>query len=158
MRSMVPSTTPVKDKDSWRTPDDIFTMLNRRWGPFTLDAAATEENKKCDLWLGPGSPLGEDALEAEWQGVAFLNPPYSQTAAFVWKAWAEVWSKRCERAVLLLPATTDVRWFHEYVWGEERAYSGVEVDFSCGRIRFLRPDGSKAGTPTHGSMFVCFHG
>lgn len=30
------------------------------------------------------------------------------------------------------------------------------VDFPEGRIRFERPDGSLAGSPTHGSMFITF--
>lgn len=167
-RGMVPSRTPEQDKDRWRTPQAVFAMLDKRYGPFTLDAAADETNHKCHWWMGPGSMLsdGDDALAANWGFPlvfappmrVFCNPPYSMTASFVRKAKHEVARGHIVSATLLLPATTDVRWFHEYVWdsGSDRTYNGVALGFSSGRIRFERPDGSRAGTPTHGSMFVTF--
>jgi phage N-6-adenine-methyltransferase len=160
---LVRSTTPQGVRDNWRTPPETFDYLNKRYGPFTLDAAADASNHLCGLWFGPHGAL-EDALGGSWaingntQHRVFCNPPYTMTWAFVMKAREEVEAGHCISATLLLPATTDVKWFHEAVWAGDRPREGVTVEFSKGRIRFLRPDGSKAGTPTHGSMFVTFRG
>lgn len=163
MATLVRTKTPVGERDLWRTPPEVFAQLSRDYGPFQLDAAADSGNHLCDLWLGPGSPLGlEDALSCVWGALpshrVFCNPPYSLTGAFVRKARDEVRDRHCLSATLLVPATTDVRWFHELVWDEkvDRCRRGAHIGFSKGRIRFLRPDGGKAGQPTHGSMFVTF--
>lgn len=158
---LVRSKTPQGERDRWRTPDVVYRMLDRRYGPFTLDAAADAENHKCDLWLGPGG-LAEDALGCEWGCTGlhrvFCNPPYTLTAGFIRKAKAEAGAGNVLAATLIVPATTDVRWFHDHVWESalDRPQAGVFLAFSQGRIRFLRPDGSLAGTPTHGSLFVTF--
>lgn len=161
---LVRSRTPVGVRDNWRTPPVTFDYLNHKYGPFTLDAAADETNHLCLLWLGPGGHA-EDALTAHWGTLypmgyhrVFCNPPYTKTWDFVMKAREEVEAGHICSATLLVPATTDVKWFHEAVWATDKAKYGVTVEFSRGRIRFLRPDGSKAGTPTHGSMFVTFWG
>lgn len=168
---LVASKTPAAERNSWRTPDNIFAMLDRRHGPFTLDAAADLSNHKCDLWLGPHGAL-EDALTGSWAingntaHRVFCNPPYDQTAAFVQKAYEEVRNRHVRSVTLLVPATTDVKWFHRRVVPLMQPsladigkpdWVGVIVEFSEGRIRFERPDGTLAGTPTHGSLFVTFH-
>ena len=164
---LVRSKTPAEERDRWRTPQRWFDLLNRRYGPFTLDAAATELNTKCDLWLGPGSLWLEDALAGSWNiktihhgsgndRRVFCNPPYSLTAEFVEKAWTEMDLGHVASVTLLIPATPDVRWFHRWVWQDGRPRPNTIVDFSEGRIRFERPDGSLAGSPTHGSMFITF--
>jgi phage N-6-adenine-methyltransferase len=153
---MVKSNTPLADKNFWRTPPEVFAMLNKQYGPFTLDAAANEENHLCEYWYGPGSKY-PDALAEAWGGSGlvrvFCNPPYNKTAEFIKKAHDEAVAGNIRSATLLVPATTDVKWFHEYVWRNPYAV----LDFSKGRIRFLRPDGSRAKVPTHGSMFVTFY-
>lgn len=66
------------------TPPDLFAALNDELGPsrgFEIDLFANEENHLLPKWFGPGSPLGEDALSADWTlgGTirrGFGNPPY----------------------------------------------------------------------------------
>jgi hypothetical protein len=65
--ALVTTTTPSEEKDLWRTPPALFAELCARYGPFALDAAADAGNRLCPAWLGPGSPLGEDALAASWR-------------------------------------------------------------------------------------------
>jgi phage N-6-adenine-methyltransferase len=164
--AIVNSRTPQAERDRWRTPRETFEYASRRYGPFDLDAAADETNHLCGLWLGPGSEIAEDALAAEWGPVssatmperpvrAYGNPPYSITAKFVAKAWAESVAGRAQ-TTLLLPATCDVRWFHEYAWSDLGPRPGVLVEFLPRRVRFLRPDGTPAGSPTFGSVLVTF--
>jgi phage N-6-adenine-methyltransferase len=157
------STTPDDEKNEWRTPPHIFQLAARYWGACDLDAAATAANTLCPRWLGPGSDLGDDALQANWGDLAkhaWCNPPYAPglLGAFVAHARAQVYRTDLVSATLLLPATTDVRWFHDYIWGINTPKHGVEVVFLAPRVKFLRPDGSVSTRPHGGSMLVHFTG
>ena len=50
--------------------------------------------------------------------------------------------------VMLLPARTDTKWFHEYIYGK------AEIRFVRGRLRF----GGAANQAPFPSMFVVFRG
>ena len=71
------------------------------------------------------------------------------------KAAAEAQAGRAQ-TTLLLPATTDVGWWHEHVWDGIAPRPGVVVEPLSGRVRFLRPDGTSAGMPNFGSALVTF--
>ena len=142
----------------------MFERASRRYGPFDIDAAADASNHLCVWWYGPGSPIIEDALAGPWAPSSWwgdhaarvwCNPPYSMTAAFVAKAAAEAEAGRAQ-TTLLLPSTTDVRWWHRHVWADLGPRPGVLVEFLSPRVRFLRPDGTVAGSPNFGSVLVSF--
>ena len=156
-----------KESDLWATPDEVFNELNERYGPFDLDAAANFQNHKCRFWLGPSSMIAEDCLTTAWNFVAghgritrvFMNPPYSNPAPFVAKAWNEAHIGHC-MVTMLLPSTTEVGWWKEFVYdGDRRRFRpGVEVEFWPNRIRHIRPDGTRGGSPKFGSVVVTFYG
>jgi site-specific DNA-methyltransferase (adenine-specific) len=62
-----------------------------------------------------------------------MNPPYGreQTNKWVQKAYEESRKKNCI-VVALLPARTDTRWFHEYIYNKK----GVTITFIKGRLKF----------------------
>lgn len=123
-----------KASDEWETPQWLFDLLDREFH-FQVDAAATNENKKCMLWFGDNG-TGEycDALEHPWHHVVlkeerfFLNPPYSKIAAFMQKAYEE--SQKGATVVCLIPARTDTRYFHDY------CMKALEIRFIKGRLKF----------------------
>lgn len=122
----------------WSTPQDLYNTLDKEFN-FDLDAAADQDNRKCERWLGPGSLLGENSLLVDvWPGnIIFLNPPYGRgvTGEFVKKAYQQ--SLLGKTVVLLLPARTDTKWWHSYCeLGEKR--------FIKGRLKF---GGSKNSAP-----------
>lgn len=142
-------------RDDWSTPQDLFDALNAEFR-FTIDGAATAENAKCQRWFGPGSVVGRDALLRSWNGeVVWVNPPYSKgiQARFIEKAVDEVTFGACT-VVMLLPARTDTRAFHKFIWDASTHHprTGVEVRFLKGRLKF---GGAKAGAPFP-SMVVIF--
>jgi phage N-6-adenine-methyltransferase len=158
------SNTPEDERDLYQTPDDLFQDLNKVYGPFMIDVAANAQNHKCDIWFGPGSPHLENALEGTWCPVpgevkAFCNPPWSRgnIYAFVRKAM-EQHHLGYANTTLLLPATTDVRWFHDFCWDSKRGqfYPWLRVFFITPRVRYVRPDGRVADNPGIGSMVVSF--
>ena len=136
-------------KDEWRTPPDVFKKISEMYGPFTLDAAASDDNHHCDRYF----TAEIDALQRIWTGTVFVNPPYGKYInLFVRKAHEECIIKgNCERAVLLIPASTDTAYWHECVFPD-----ATEIEFWKGRIRFLNNDGEQVGDANFPSAVVIF--
>lgn len=126
--------------DLWETPQDFFNILNNEFN-FDLDACALPENKKCKSYYSPD----EDGLSKPWNGVVWCNPPYGRSIG----KWVEKGYKSSQDGalvVMLLPARTDTKWFHDYI------YHKAEIRFVCGRLKFGR---SKNSAPFP-SMVVIF--
>lgn len=133
-----------KATDEWSTPEMFFAKLDAEFD-FQLDAAATDANAKCGLWLGPGhlATNWRDGLAVNWAALlggtacaVWLNPPYSRCREFIAKAAQE--ARRGATVVCLVPSRTDTRWWHEHVYDASRdAFRpGVEVRFVKGRLKF----------------------
>jgi len=140
-------------KKDWETPQKLFDQLNKEFGPFDFDAAASINNAKCEVFLSP--ELDYDALKMDWKnGVVsvdkpkiWLNPPYGrEIGRWVKKAYEE--SLRGCTVVALLPSRTDTRYFHDYIYKKQ----GVEIRFLRGRLRFV---GATSSAPFP-SMVVIF--
>jgi len=143
-----------KASDEWATPQEFYDKLDAEFN-FDVDAAATAENAKCLHWLGPGSGLSLDALTVPWcHGLwHWLNPPYSRCKEFIAKAAKE--RVLGVPTVALVPARTDTKWFHEYLWDERpnrRERDGIELRFVRGRLKF----GDGKNSAPFPSMVVVF--
>ena len=128
--------------DDWATPQPLFDVLDNEFG-FICDVAASMQNSKCAVFIDSAT----DALEvAEWGQVNWCNPPYSKTKEFILKAREQ--QKLGKLTVMLIPARTDTRLFHEHIYEKE----GVEIRFIKGRVKFVHPDGGLLrGTSMNGS-------
>lgn len=127
--------------DEHPTPQDVFDQLTDRYGPFTLDAAATPENTKCERYY----TVDDDALSKPWNGRVWCNPPYSQKAAFVEHAIRETRSGRAEIIVMLVPADTSTVWWRE-------AYEHAdEIVLRSGKLKF---GNAKNAAPTGSCLLV----
>jgi phage N-6-adenine-methyltransferase len=121
MKTFVQRTTK---SDEWATPGVVFARIERDFGPFDLDPAATKENRKAKHYF----TRAENGLEQEWFGCVFVNPPFSQIKAWVQKAYES--SQTGCRVVMLIPARTGTAWWHEWVQNK------ATVVFLRGRIRY----------------------
>ena len=132
-----------RESELWSTPQDFFDSLNDEFH-FTLDACALPENAKCSRYFTPD----EDGLTQDWNADAvWCNPPYGRSVGnWVKKAAAE--SEKGRTVVMLLPARTDTKWFHEYI------YNKAEIRFVAGRLRF----GNSKNNAPFPSMVVIFRG
>lgn len=112
----------------WETPLEVFEPLDREFR-FTLDPCATAVNAKCARYYTEA----ENGLIQPWRGErVFMNPPYGrEVAAWTHKAADESRDFGC-LVVGLLPASTDLRWWHEDVVNVR-----AEVRYIRGRVRFL---------------------
>lgn len=111
----------------WRTPPEVFAPLYEEFR-FTLDPCTTADNP---LGLPKFYTEAENGLEQSWSGErVFMNPPYGREVA-AWVRRARVEADRGALVVGLLPASTDLVWWHEDVIGH------AEVRYIRGRVRFL---------------------
>jgi phage N-6-adenine-methyltransferase len=110
--------------DMWETPQDFFDKLNEEFH-FTVDVCAIPENAKCEKFFSPEN----DGLKQEWEGVCWCNPPYGRKIG-LWVEKAYLASTWGATVVMLLPARTDTKWFHEYI------YNKAEIRFIKGRLKF----------------------
>ena len=114
--------------DLWSTPQDFFEELNRKYN-FNLDPCATNENAKCKRFF----TKDDDGLSQEWKGRVFCNPPYGRVLKdWVKKCFEEFSNGNAEIVALLIPARTDTRYFHEYIYKKK----DVEIQFIKGRLKF----------------------
>ncbi|MBN7792405.1 DNA N-6-adenine-methyltransferase [Microbacterium esteraromaticum] len=141
----------VDDIDDRATHPDVFAGFERRFGQFTLDAAAAEHNAKCGRYFTRET----DGLSQSWAGeLVWCNPPYSQIAPWVRKAWAE-WSST-RGIVMLLPANrTEQQWWQRLVEPHRDRGTGLRVEFLAGRMRFLKPGQTRIGPNERPPFGVC---
>lgn len=130
------------NSDNWETPLDLFERLDQEFN-FDLDVCANDFNTKCFNYY----TLKEDGLVQEWIGNIWCNPPYGRNIGkWVKKAYES--SLNGNLVVMLLPARTDTKWFHDYI------YNKSEIRFLKGRLKFSN---SKASAPFP-SMIVILKG
>ncbi len=130
----------VKATDDRETPDEFYARLDAEFH-FTRDVCASHINRKhVPYWT-----IDDDALSQDWSGICWMNPPYSQSALWVKKAYEE--SLKGTTVVCLVPSATDTKWWHEY------APKG-EVRFVKGRLKFK----GTASTAPFPSALIIFRG
>ena len=110
----------------WATPPEVFEPLNAEFG-FTLDPCATVANAKCLRFFTEA----QNGLEQSWSGErVFMNPPYGREVG-VWTRKARDEAQSGTLVVGLLPASCDLKWWHEDIVGH------ADVRYIRGRVRFL---------------------
>lgn len=110
--------------DEWATPQDLFDRLDACFH-FTLDPCATEENHKAPKFY----TREQDGLKQDWGGeIIWCNPPYGREIG----RWIQKCAEHHGIAVMLLPARTDTRWWHEFIANNPNA----TIRFIKGRLKF----------------------
>lgn len=111
--------------DEWATPKEFYKQLNEKYH-FTLDPCATHLNHKCNSYFTKET----DGLKQDWGGYrVYCNPPYGrEISKWVEKAYNE--NLKGTFIVMLLPARTDTKWFHDYI------YKKHDIEFIKGRLKF----------------------
>ena len=128
--------------DLWATPQEFFDALDSEFA-FTLDVCALPENAKCKSFYTPEV----DGLSQPWKGRVWCNPPYGrEIGQWVRQAYIATSTGTADVVVMLLPARTDTKWFHEYI------YQKAEIRFVKGRLKF----GDSKNSAPFPSMVVVF--
>ena len=135
----------------WGTPQKIFDKYNDIYN-FNLDAAANEYNHKCPAYFDPFTPCGKDGLKEKWSGTVWLNPPYGRGVIDKWVEKAFNAGGRSCIVVALLPARTDTRWFHDYIYNQP----SVKLSLLKGRLKFEDYSRTAKSPAPFPSMIVIF--
>jgi phage N-6-adenine-methyltransferase len=122
-----------KRKGVWVTPRSFFEPLRSEF-KLTIDAAACADNAMLPSFF---SAAERDAFEQDWRGQRiWCNPPYGRAEIYRWVKMCATGG--AEVVVALLPARTDTRWFHDFIYKK----SNVEIRFIKGRIKFSGTSGA----------------
>ena len=127
--------------NEWATPQDFYTKINKEFN-FTLDVASTPKNAKCRRYF----TKKHNGLSQSWNNeTVWCNPPYGREIG----KWVKKASEAREgQVVMLIPARTDTRYFHEYIYNKPN----VEIRFLKGRLKF----GDSKNSAPFPSMVVIF--
>ena len=126
------------NKENWETPQELFEKLDQEFN-FTIDVCADLTNNKCQKYY---TEL-DNGLIQDWMGeTVWCNPPYGRKIG----EWVKKASESNTTVVMLLPARTDTKWFHEYI------YNKAEIRFIKGRLKF----GNSVNSAPFPSMIVVF--
>ena len=130
---------------NWATPQDFFDKLDWRFGPFDLDPCADCVNTKCSNFFTEP----ENGLSKSWEGfTCFVNPPYGRGIdEWIKKGYNES-RRENTKVVMLIPARTDTKYWHQYVMRADEVY------FVKGRLKF----GDSENSAPFPSAVVVFDG
>lgn len=130
---------------TWETPQDFFDKLDEEF-KFSLDPCATTDTAKCHKFY----TKEQNGLIQNWEGkTVFCNPPYGSEIKNWVKKCSEEGKKQGTTVVMLIPARTDTKYFHDFIYGKS------EIRFIRGRLKF----GGKqkgSGSAPFPSMIVIF--
>jgi len=102
--------------DNWGTPEHI-------------------KNKFTDYFDPCPYKYSVDGLTIEWKDKNFVNPPYSNLKEWCKKVYDEALLGK--KIVLLIPARTDTKYFHNYILP-----LNPKIEFIKGRLKYIDLDNS----------------
>ena len=146
----------TKAEDVRETPPALYLARAEKCGGFTLDVCATAKNAKCSLFYTEA----DDGLARPWGVRNWCNPPFSDIAAWIAKAWRECIAGRPDLIEMLIPSTrTEQAWWQKMIEphrdGRAPLVPGyaLTTEFLAKRPRFLK-DGVAMGSPKFGCVIL----
>lgn len=123
--------------NEWYTPKYIFDALECHFDqdvatPFDLEFV----NVPTYRWIS------EDSLDRDWWGFVWMNPPFGNQREKL--LWIQKFINH-GNGIALFPDRTSAPWWQHF------AKSADAVLFVDGKIKFIRPDGSKGESPGNGT-------
>lgn len=132
--------------DVWLTPPNVIEKI----GPFDLDPCA---------WLPNDKPIvqtakkyfteKENGLEQKWEGMVFVNFPYSQSYQWLKKCKDEYLKGDCEIIVLCFVRSETKAW-------QENVPYATGINLINKRIKFLDKNGIEKGNGNAPSCLIAF--
>lgn len=123
--------------DEWYTPPEVFEALGCE---FDLDVAGA---------VGANVPargaIFSDSLESQWHGFVWMNPPYGGRNTK--GPWMDKFIRH-GNGIALVPDRTSAPWFQDALPFMDA------VLFTAGKIKFLRPDGTRGESPGNGTALM----
>jgi transcriptional regulator with XRE-family HTH domain len=117
---------------TWETPKDLLEQLYTVFGEFSSDPCSPTRNKRiAPVRAKTYFTAEENGLALPWFGNVFCKPPYGRVLChWVAKAHEEHRCGNTQAIVMLIPARTDTRFWHDYIGGK------AAIFFLKGRLKF----------------------
>lgn len=128
--------------DEYYSPPEIFEALECR---FDVDVASPVDRAFC--CVPADNFITANSLDLEWNGYAWMNPPFGGRNGIV------PWLHRMydhKNGIALTPDRTSAPWWQ---------HAAKEADlmlFVSGKIKFIKPDGQRAKSPSTGTTLFAF--
>lgn len=123
--------------DEWYTPPEVFEALGCT---FDLDVAAAAK-----AMVPARGSIFSNSLESQWSGFVWMNPPYGGRNDK--GPWLDKFIEH-GNGIALVPDRTSAPWFqNSFPWMDA-------VLFTNGKIKFIRPDGTRGESPGNGTALM----
>lgn len=129
--------------DEYYTPKYIFDALNVN---FDLDVAAPVDRTYC--CVPAMNFITENSLNVPWRGFVWMNPPFGGRNGIM--PWFYKIRDHGGGGIGLAPDRTSAPW-----WQMAIKHSDL-ILFIDGKVKFLRPDGSIAKSPSTGTTLFAY--
>lgn len=125
--------------NEWFTPKYVFEALGVN---FDLDVAMPLDDCFCNVPAKESFTVEEDGLKSQWFGFIWMNPPFgNQKSKFL---WIQKFINH-QNGIALMPDRTSAPWWQYFAKNVDAI---LLVD---GKIKFIKPDGSKGESPGNGT-------
>lgn len=125
----------IGQSDEWYTPAAVFDALGCRFNLDVAHPAKLYPITPCGVWYD------DHGLYRDWYGFVWMNPPFGGRNALV--PWLDKFFAH-GNGIALTPDRTSAPWFQD-------AWCKADAVLFTRKIRFIRPCGSDAGSPGHGT-------
>jgi len=136
----------VSTTDEWFTPPEVFEDIIRI--RFDMDVCSPGQDAVPHIPADFHLTVKEDGLTSDWLASVWMNPPYKDTVRWVDRMLQH--HQRNGSGIVLTFARTGTS------WAQRLLSSADAVLFLNKRIRFMRPDGTRPGSPGADSMLCAF--
>lgn len=127
----------IGKSDEWYTPKYVFDALECR---FDLDVASPMERKHVSV---PADAfVTENSLVTPWYGFVWMNPPFGGRGMIA--PWLKKFVEH-NNGIAFTPDRTSAPWWQ---WMVKRVDG---VLFVNGKIKMIKPDGTKGDQPGNGT-------
>lgn len=133
-------------QDEWYTPKQFIEAAKSTMGSIDLDPASSELAQQTVM---AAKYFTEGALDKDWHGNVWLNPPFSDVLRFAEKLISHLELGEVTQAIVLTNNNTDTLWWHKM------AELATNICFTRGRISFYNYAGEAKGN-TNGQTFFYF--
>lgn len=135
--------------NEWYTPPIFIEAARATMGSIDLDPAScaiANKNVQADKYFTEE----DNGLIKQWHGNIWLNPPYAQPliSQFCEAVAYKYESGEIQQACALVNNGTETK------WGQRLLSVANAACFPSSRICFIRPNGSKKGTPLQGQAII----
>jgi phage N-6-adenine-methyltransferase len=149
-RLPTPETPSIRERmtssktDEHYTPPELLELVYECFAPLgvDLDPCSNAHGEEANVKASQYFTIEDDGLAQEWNArTVYINPPYSDVAAWVDKVVTEQDQNNIGDVLLLVKADTSTQWFAQ-IWE-----SATAVCFLKKRVRFINSDSEGNAAP-----------